>query len=125
MKCMLRNKTEFYYALYESKEPITDEYGNLTGESKITYSNPVKGYANISAARGAAETDQFGINVQYDKVILLDDINLPINESSILWIDKAPEDTYSAVSPKHDYIVKRIARSLNVLAIAAAKVDIS
>ena len=35
MKCMSRNKARFFYALYEGKTPITDDYGNVTGEYDI------------------------------------------------------------------------------------------
>ena len=42
MKCLERNKQRFYYCLFAGKTPIVDEYGNETGESIITYGNPVK-----------------------------------------------------------------------------------
>ena len=51
MKCMSRNKTKFFYALYEGKTPITDEYGNVTGEYDVQHGKPTEFHANISAAK--------------------------------------------------------------------------
>ena len=46
-------------------------------------------------------------------------MDIPIDENSILWVDQL--DT----TEDHDYIVKRVAKSLNVVSIAIAKVDVS
>ena len=72
MRCMQRNKVKFFYALYEGKEAITDEYGNVTGEYAVKHGNPIEFFANISAAKGETQTRQFGENESYDKVIVLD-----------------------------------------------------
>lgn len=124
MRCLKRNKTNFYYCLYSSKEAILDEYGNLTGEYKINYQNAVSLKANISPARGEAQAEQFGNSLTYDKVIVLEDIDCPIDENTVLFIDKDPE--YDADSqPLYDYIVKKVAKSLNSVSIAISKVDVS
>lgn len=133
MKCMSRNKVDFYYALYESREPIEDEYGNTLGESEITHGNPVKSSANISAAKGETQTRQFGENVSYDKVIVMDSEAPPIDEYTILWIDTVPQlnedgslavDEEGNVITPHDYIVKKVAKSLNSVAFAVSKVSV-
>ena len=72
MRCMLRNKSKFYYASYIGETEIIDEYGNATGEYAITYGNPIKSFGNISAAMGEKESRQFGESESYDKVIVLD-----------------------------------------------------
>lgn len=124
MKCMERNKTSFYYALYSRKEPIRDEYGNLSTELKVYYEEPVKCKANISPATGVSQIEQFGSSLKYDKVIVLDDMTCPIDENTVLFVDKEPardaEDNLL-----YDYIVKKIARSLNSIAIAISKVEVS
>lgn len=134
MRCMTRNKVDFYYALFVKKTPIIDEYGNKTGEFEIIHSNPVKYSANISAAKGETETRQFGENLSYDKVIVVDDVDLPIDEYSILWVDKTPEldgegkltvDSEGNAIVPHDYIVKKVAKSLNSVSIAISKVEVS
>lgn len=122
MRCLLRNMTTFYYANYVRKEEIIDEYGNKTGEYKVVYGNPVECKGNISAAQGEMESRQFGDSESYDKVIVLNNVNIPIDEYSILWVDSLP---HINVDTPHDYIVKKVARSLNSVSIAISKVDVN
>ena len=121
MRCMVRNKTAFYYALYKGQTEIIDEYGNATGQYDVSYSNPIKALGNVSAAQGEMQTRQFGDSESYDKVIVLDDVNTPIDEYSILWVDTLPE---SNTELPHDYVVKKVARSLNSVSIAISKVSV-
>jgi hypothetical protein len=125
MRALVRNKILIHYANYRDKKPIKDEYGNLTGEYEVSYENPVAVKANVSAARGEATTRQFGDDVSYDRVILIDDHKFPINESSIRWIDTPPkiQEDGSTKDP-HDYIVKQVAISLNSVSIAVSKVNV-
>lgn len=134
MKTLLRNKQTFYYALYVSKTALTDEYGNYTSEYEITYTDPVKASANISAAQGDAEVRQFGSDVSYDKTIVMGSDAPDMDEHSVLWVDTAPslaedgslelDDEGSAVTP-YDYIVTKVAKSLNSVSFAISKVDVS
>ena len=126
MKCLNRNKSSFYYALYDNKFEILDEYGNNTGQYEVKYMNPVRKKANISTAMGNKESRQFGDSVIYDKVIVLDNVNIPIDEYSILWIDTLPvinEEDGTTTTP-HDYEVTAIAKSLNSVSIAVSKVKV-
>jgi hypothetical protein len=126
MRTLNRNKIVFYYALYEGKEPVIDDYGNVTGEYEVKYSRPKKFRANISAANGKADVEQFGANVDYDKVIVGDNIFPQIDEYTIMWIDTVPViDNEGKTETPHDYIVKKIARSLNSVSIAVSKVEVS
>lgn len=132
MRGLLRNKSKFYFALYESKVEMEDEYGNNTGEYEVVYSKPISCMANVSAAQGEVQSRQFGDSESYDKVIVLDNVDIPIDEYSILWVDSTPhidengalvlDDNGDAVTP-HDYIVKKVARSLNSVSIAISKVS--
>ena len=134
MRGLVRNKTKFYYALYETREEITDEYGNKTGQYELVYSNPVMMFGNVSAAVGEIQNRQFGESESYDKVIVLDNPNVPINEYSHLWVDTPPllteigtlvlKDDGTEQTP-HDYVVKKVARSLNSVSIAISKVDVN
>lgn len=133
MRCMSRNKVAFFYALYERKEPIVDDYGNTTGEFEVFYGNPLEYSANISAAKGETQTRQFGENEVYDKVIVADNTVPPIDEYSILWIDITPQldetgalatDESGKVITPHDYIVTKVARSLNSVSVAVSKVKV-
>lgn len=124
MKTMKRNETTLYYCLYEETQSIEDEYGNETGEQKVIYSAPVKMEANISAASGTTQVEQFGNFISYDKVIVTDDMDCPIDENSVLFVDKLPEYD-DEQNPLFDYTVKRIAKSLNSISIAISKVTVS
>lgn len=134
MRCLERNKMRFFYSLYLGKEAITDDYGNVTGEYDIQRGKPTEFYANISAAKGETQTRQFGENESYDKVIVLDSDAPPIDEYSVLWVDRIPQlddNGDPAVNEKgevitpHDYIVKKVAKSLNVVSLAISKVSVS
>lgn len=139
MRTLKRNERKFYYCLYANKTPIVDDYGNETGESIVTYQDPVEMKANISPATGQSNTEQFGNLENYDKVIVTDDLNCPIDENSVLFIDKEPEytevltHTTTAITtqdetvsiPVFDYTVRRVAKSLNSISIAVKKVDVS
>ena len=131
MRCMVRNKQDFYYALYSGKTEIIDEYGNATGQYKIVYSDPVKTRGNVSAAQGEMQNRQFGDSETYDKVIVLGNKSVPIDEYTILWVDSSPslnEDGSLATNEDgtykspHDYVVKKVARSLNNVSLAISKV---
>lgn len=134
MKCMQRNKSSFFYALYEGKEEIEDDYGNATGEYAVKYGNPTHYSANISAAKGETSTRQFGESEDYDKIIVFDNEAPLIDEYSVLWVDTKPslnedgslvkDDNGNTVTP-YDYIVKKVAKSLNVVSIAISKVNVS
>lgn len=134
MKCLARNKVTFYYALYTGKSAIVNTQGQDTGEEKNTYSDPVAYKANISAAKGETEVRQFGDNLAYDRVIVLDNTAPAINEYSILWVDTIPTlddqgklatgQTGEVITP-HDYIVKKVAKSLNSVLVAISKVKVS
>ena len=124
MKCLKRNKQTFYYALFHEKVAITDEYGNDTGEYRAVYETPVAMQANISAATGEAQTEQFGNTIMYDKVIISDEIDCPIDEHSVLCIDSPP--SYDGEGNLvFDYIVKKVAKSLNTVSFAVSKVQVS
>lgn len=126
MRTLTRNKSRIFYANYHDKTPIRDEYGNLTGEYCLSYDKPVLIMANVSAARGESTTRQFGEDVSYDRIIVLDDPAFPIAETSILWIDTLPEITEDGTTKTpHDYIVKQVAPSLNSISIAVSKVSVS
>ena len=125
MRCMVRNKRKFYYASYIDTNELIDEYGNKTGEYEISYSNPIVIQGNVSGAQGEIQIRQFGESERYDKVIVLDNVDTKINEYSILWVDTLPllNDDGTTSTP-HDYIVKKVAKTINGVAIAISKVNV-
>lgn len=146
MRTLKRNKRPFWYCLYEQTIPIVDEFGNETSEAIVKYGTPTKMTANISPATGYAQTEQFGNLDNYDKVIVTDWLDCPIDEHSVLFIDKPVEfgeavtidyresttlygdDSATPVTvevPLYNYVVRRIAKSLNSVSIAVRQVDVS
>lgn len=128
------NKSKMYYSEYQGIAPITDDYGNKTGEYEDIYGGPIEFYAYVSPARGEAEIRRFGETLSYDKVIVVDNEAPPIDEFSHLWVDTMPEldnqgglalDSSGQVITPHDYIVKKVAKSLNSSVIAIRKVNVS
>jgi len=142
-----RNDSDFWYCMYDPtvRYIVVDENGNETGEVAPKYEEPIPFYANISAAIGQAQFEQFGSLGNYDKVIVTRDMTCPVNETAVLFIDKEPEyvtvtayeetNGTSAASdpqrtavtyllPKYDYIVKRVAKGLDSIAIAVSKVTV-
>ena len=133
MRCLIRNKRDFYYARYKEQMEIIDEWGNTTGQYQVVYGCPVHAKGNVSASQGEIQSRQFGESEIYDKVIVLDDVNTPIDEYSVLWVDTPPllnEDgtlsmkTNDEAETPHDYIVKKVARGLNTVSIAISKVTV-
>lgn len=124
VRTLKRNQRGFYYCLYTGADEIVDEYGNATGEFPPIYAAPVYMKANISPATGVSATEQFGNLDSYDKVIVTDDMECPIDEHSVLFIDKAPEHSLDGAL-MYDYIVRRVAKSLNSISIAVRKVTVS
>lgn len=118
MNTLAINEIKMYYATFSGRRMAQDSQGQYTSESELSYSDPVEFWANLSAARGEASTEQFGQDVSYDKVIVSCDMSLPITDTSIIWVDNSLDEP-------NDYIVKKVARSLNVISIAIRKVDVS
>jgi hypothetical protein len=114
-----RNKRTIYYALFDKNEPILDEDGNDTGEARPTYFAPVELKINVSPALGESATRQFGEVLDYDRTLVTCDMDLPINEESVFWIDET--DT----TKPFDYVVKQVAKSLNSTLIAVKKVKVT
>lgn len=124
MKLLKRNLSTIHYCLYDKSEPILDDDGNETGEDKITYSEPVEFECSVSAATGYSATEMFGNLENYDKTLITDDMQCPIDEHSVLFVDKEPEfDTDGR--PLYDYIVRRVAKSINNISFAIRKVDVT
>lgn len=120
-----RNKKQIYFGIYMSEAEIIDEYGNFTGQYKVLHSAPIPMRANVSPAKGAASVEMFGTDEGYSKTIVTDDMNCLIDEQSILWVDRMPqfnEEGFNIIP--HDYVVVRVARSLNSIAYAIKKVDV-
>lgn len=126
MRSMTRNRQSFYYADLLSVGMSQDADGNYV-EDTCNYSNPVKKEAVFTAASGEAQTQLFGANEIYDKVITLNFGENFLEIGSILWVDVVPdidEETGKTDTP-YDYIVVKVAKSLNFVNVAIRKVNVS
>lgn len=149
MRNLNRNMRGFYYSLLDSTGTIIDLAGYDTGEPISVYTYPVFAKGNISPSRGEARQEQFGIDLEYDKVVQLQGTDWPIDEKTVLWIDLVPpvvaneldggsftsdEDAADGETDSYDgsvvfdgtadgdYAVVRVAVSLNQTALAVRRV---
>lgn len=119
MRCLSRNKQTIYYAQRTGETVARDADGYVTGERPAEYSEPVAVRMNVSAARGSAELDQFGAGTDYTHTLVSCDMDCPINENSILWIGRTPEN-----GTPHNFVVSRVAKSLNSVTYALREVSV-
>lgn len=123
MRDLIINQKHFYALNYKGVEDVVDEEGNLTGEKTIVYSKAFIVKANLSGARGSAQSEIFGTDVHYDKSFVLTTEQLEhykLTENSVFFVDKKPQ--YKDGQPLYDYRVKKIADCINDVAIAIVKV---
>ena len=134
MRVLKRNTQKLWYQLYDSHIPVfeTDLEGNIitnpitgqpleSGDYTVGYTAPIGFRANVSAARGEASTDPFGVDTNHDKTLCTCAI-LPLDELSVLFVDKAPVyDKSGKLINKPDYKVVKVAKSLNSVLYAIKK----
>lgn len=118
MRLIERNKTRFQYRTFLGDVDYIDGEGYKTGESDVSYSDPVSAKAYITGATGAISNELFGTSESYDKVIVTEDMDIPITENSLINIETVATDSDSP----YDYIVKRVTKSLTHVNIAITKV---
>lgn len=117
MRMLLKNKQDIFYSNLDGEESVFDEYGNETGEKTIKYTTPQMLSINVSAARGSLDLEQFGINADYSKTMVTEDLDCPIVEGSILWVGITPDEL------EHNYVVTSVAKSLNQITYAIKEVS--
>jgi hypothetical protein len=118
MRCLNINKSIVFYALYIEDEEIIDKSGYPTGEFKPKYGEIKSINLNVSSAKGNEYTAPFGSNLEYDRTLVTEDVDLPIDEKTIFWIDE------KNTNKPYDYIVKKVAKSINSISYAVKKVDV-
>jgi hypothetical protein len=125
MRCLLKNKRPVYYSLFEGTQLGYDDNGLEYFSPKLIYGDPVKIMVNVSPARGKVDDEQFGLNDRYDKVIVTDDMNIPVDNASRLWVDTVPEiNSDGSTDTPHDYVVTKVAKGLYSVSIAITKVSV-
>ena len=109
MTSLRRNQQQLYYALYGGKTAVTNSNGNRTGEFTTNYGSVTPLYMTISAARGTADLEQFGINLNYSKTLITDNMSCPIDEQSRLWLGVSVSEFSTTVSyAKGDLVLRTV-----------------
>lgn len=121
------NCRAFWYAEPVKFTENVDADGNYTGERAPTMGVVKRAEACISPASGQYTIEMFGGLEGYSHVLTSSDPELPLVETSVLWLDSAPivlaDGTLSADSPPYDHIVRRVSRWNNSTVCAVAKVE--
>lgn len=115
MRNLSKNVQKIYYCTHQKTE-------YTSGGTKVIYNDPMSIRASVSASKGVSQSELFGNLQNYDKTIIVCDKDCPIDENTALFIDKVPQFDKSG-SPLYDYVVVKVARSLNTTAYAVSKVS--
>lgn len=114
MRDLKRNQRSFYYSTATGTEPIYDEYGNDTLETRTIYGAPLVLRANISANIGEAAVEMFGSQTEYSRTVTM--ANCPLKEGDKVWFDVDPMG-------EHNYVVAKVADSKNGFLVALREVS--
>lgn len=135
MRCLIRNKQVFWYANYLRREPIEDDYGNATGEYEIVRTNPIRDRGNVSAAKSSDFfAEPFGDDIDYNRILQLEQSDYPMTENSVLWVGITPAlnrdgslklDSNGHPETPWNYVVRSVARSVNGVRFALKEVVVS
>lgn len=124
MRNQIINQTKHYVLNYKDREELKDNDGNYTGEYGVVYSKPIMFMGHISGAKGSSQVEIFGTDISYDIVLLISKQKfntLKITENSVFFIDTKPK--YDGATPLYNYRVKRIALTINEVAIALERAN--
>ena len=116
MRDLSKNTQTVWYSL-RNVAVDTDEWGN-TVDAK-GYGDPKPLRISVSAAKGVAAAQSFGVDLQYDREMSTHDMSCPIDEYTHLWLDgRNTTDT-------HNYEVAAVSKSLNCIRYAIRRVNVS
>jgi len=132
MKALERNKVPMWYALFLGEEDVLDENDRPTGERRMVYSEPKKIWGNINAGfngrygiNSQSAVEDFGVDLRYDKTLVITDMDCPMDEYSVLIIDRPDVEYNDKGQLIYDHIVIKVDKSINVLSYALKKVNVS
>lgn len=116
MRDIKRNQQTIWYSLRNVADD-TDEWGNTVDVKD--YGVPESLEISVSADKGVASAQTFGVDLQYDREMSTHDMNCPIDEYTHLWLDgRNTADT-------HNYEVAAVSKSLNCIRYAIRRVNVS
>ena len=105
------NSRRMWTSVFVGNKQERDKNGDYTGRLIPEYSEPVMFRGNLSPSRGTVRDDIFGESLQYSKTLSVTNMDIGINEQSILWDEKPVLDANGKADPKTaKYRVAAIAR---------------
>lgn len=118
MRDLKRNQQTVYFKNYIETVELRDEWDNLSGETEQIYGELQHVEISVSGNKGTTENQTFGVELDYDKTLSTADVDCPINEFSILWIDADTDGP-------HNYIVVQRSKTINQVLYAVKAVNVS
>lgn len=118
MRTVKRNRRPVAYAFYDGVTEIINDSGEYTGEYEVHYTTPVKKLMNVSGGRGEANIRMFGLENEFSRTIVTEDLETPFGTDTVFWIETDPD------TEPHDYRVIAVSRTINQTVIALAEVDV-
>lgn len=132
MVSMEINKSTIWYSnlIKGESEPVLDSNGLMTGDYHLKYTTPVALRASLSesiglnnlSAQGIAELKEYGIATNYTHRMIVEDMDCPIDEESIVWHDRDPGDNPYDVP--YNFRVIRASKTLNYKMYYLRQVDV-
>lgn len=119
MRTSVRDHRTIHYANLVSTQDEFDDDGNpLLYPIQNYETDPHTFRASLSPTQGEVAQKLFGGQVEYDKIILTERVDLPLSESTRFWIDR---DT----TESHNYEVVKVSRTYHMVMIAIKSVNVS
>lgn len=113
MRDLKRNQILVTFRPYLRNDEIIDENGYHTGDYAPVFGEEQQLFLSVSANKGDYSEQMFGDVLDYDRTMLISDPDCPIDENTRVTIDE------------QTYVVKAVARSLNVSQYAIKRVEVS
>ena len=125
MRNLERDTQSVYISRFIALVAQVNDGGQFTGKHVPEMSEPEEFFPSVSIARGEAQGAYFGTNLDYDRVITIDDPKFEVGEADHIWIDNPVGDPEDENYPlPHDYIVKRVAHKGAFTVIAVKHVEV-
>lgn len=119
MRTAQRNQRPVAYAFYSGITELVDDDGNYTGESEVSYTEPVKTLMNVSGGRGQADVALFGLTQNFSRTAVTQDLETEWNTEMVMWVERDPD------TQPFNYRVAAVARTINQVVLALEEVDVS
>ncbi len=123
MMILPSRKKVVWYALQTRTDEEIDEHGNHTGRFNPVYAAPLSASLMVAPEDEPARLTETGLRESGIRPMISDDIDIPFDKTTILWIDIEPY-VDGQLQP-HNYVVEEVVKSLNAVGIRARRVIVS